>query len=86
MRTRSVAVIAGDGIGQEVVPAAIQCIQALLPAYSLRLDWVEYEWGSDYYLKHGRMLPVDGVDRLAKPDALPLGAAGMPGIPDPEPP
>jgi tartrate dehydrogenase len=84
MRTRSVAVIAGDGIGQEVVPAAIQCIQALLPAYSLRIDWVEYEWGSDYYLKHGRMLPVDGLDRLAKHDAILLGAVGMPGIPDTE--
>lgn len=84
MTTKSVAVIAGDGIGQEVVPAAIECIDHLLPGYDLTLDWATYEWGSDYFLRNGRMLPIDGLERLGRHDAIFLGAVGMPGIPDTE--
>ncbi|MHA6512834.1 tartrate dehydrogenase [Tessaracoccus sp. Z1128] len=84
MRSKSVAVIAGDGIGKEVVPAAIDCIGELLPAYDLQLEWVNYEWGSDYYLQHGRMLPADGLETLAGHDAIFLGAVGIPEIPDTE--
>jgi tartrate dehydrogenase/decarboxylase/D-malate dehydrogenase len=80
----SIAVIAGDGIGQEVVPAAIECLTAVAGLHSIGLDFVDLPWGSDYYQKHGRMMPVDGLEQLAAHDAIFLGAVGIPSIPDTE--
>lgn len=79
-----IAVIAGDGIGQEVMPAAIECIEALSSLHDLDLEWDELPWGSDYYHAHGRMMPTDGIDRLSAHDAIFLGAVGTPDIPDTE--
>jgi tartrate dehydrogenase/decarboxylase / D-malate dehydrogenase len=84
MARRRIAVIPGDGIGQEVVPAAIACIDVLAELYSLELEWDEVDWGSDYYRRHGRMMPVDGLERLAGHDAIFLGAVGDPEIADTE--
>ena len=90
-----VDVIAGDGIGQEVVPAAIRCVDAVASRPGLRITWRERDWGSDHYRAHGRMMPVDGIDQLADGDAILLGAVGAPGHPrrrhplgpaDPDPP
>ncbi len=80
----SIAVIAGDGIGQEVVPAAIECLTAVAGLHSITFDFVDLPWGSDYYQKHGRMMPVDGLEQLAAHDAIFLGAVGIPSIPDTE--
>jgi tartrate dehydrogenase/decarboxylase/D-malate dehydrogenase len=80
----SIAVIAGDGIGQEVVPPAILCIDAALARHGQSVDWEYYPWGSEYHLEHGRMMPADGIDRLSAHDAIFLGAVGLPGIPDTE--
>ncbi len=80
----SIAVIPGDGIGNEVVPAAIACMDAALARHGQRVDWVEYPWNSDHYLRTGAMMPPDGIETLAKHDAVFLGAVGMPGIPDTE--
>jgi tartrate dehydrogenase/decarboxylase / D-malate dehydrogenase len=79
-----VAVIAGDGIGLEVTPAAIDCIDALLPLHGLEVEWHHVDWGSDHYRRHGRMMPLDGLDYLAERDAIFLGAVGDPEIPDAE--
>jgi len=79
-----IAVIAGDGIGLEVMPAAIQCIDDTAAAHGLSFDWNHLEWGSEFYRRHGRMLPVDGLDTLAGHDAIFLGAVGVPDIPDVE--
>jgi tartrate dehydrogenase/decarboxylase/D-malate dehydrogenase len=79
-----VAVIAGDGIGKEVMPPAIASVDAALARHGRRIEWVEYGWGSDLYLKTGRMMPVDGLERLARHDAVFLGAVGLPEIPDVE--
>ncbi|HVX47246.1 MAG TPA: tartrate dehydrogenase [Mycobacteriales bacterium] len=84
MKTHRIAVIAGDGIGREVVPAAIECLDAVAGIYDLHFDWQHLEWGSDYYRAHGRMLPVDGLEILEKYDAIFLGAVGVPDIPDVE--
>ena len=78
----TVDVIAGDGIGPEVMPAAVACIDALAPALDFTVTWRDREWGSDYYRKHGRMMPVDGIDQLGTGDATLLGAVGAPDIPD----
>ena len=82
LATYTVDVIAGDGIGLEVMPAAIACVDALAPAHGFRIDWRDRDWGSDYYRAHGRMMPVDGIDQLATGDATLLGAVGAEDIPD----
>lgn len=81
-RTYTVDVIAGDGIGQEVVPAAIECVDMLSQAHDFSVTWRARDWGSDYYRAHGRMMPVDGIEQLASSDAVLLGAVGAPDIPD----
>jgi len=79
-----IAVIAGDGIGTEVMPAALRCLRLVAERHALRFDFTEYDWGSDYYRAHSRMMPVDGLDQLARHDAILLGAVGAPDIPDTE--
>jgi len=80
--TYRVDVIAGDGIGLEVMPAAIACVDAIAPGYHFRIDWRHRHWGSDHYRAHGRMMPVNGIDQLATGDAILLGAVGAEDIPD----
>lgn len=82
--TSSIAVIAGDGIGKEVVPAAIRCIDTALARHGQSLHWEYLPWGSDFYFETGAMMPADGLDTLAKHDAIFLGAVGIPTIPDTE--
>jgi len=82
MSAYTVDVIAGDGIGLEVMPAAIACVDALAPAFGFSVDWRHRDWGSDHYRRHGRMMPVDGLEQLATGDALLLGAVGAEDIPD----
>jgi tartrate dehydrogenase/decarboxylase/D-malate dehydrogenase len=80
--TYTVDVIAGDGIGLEVVPAAIECVEALAPLHGFRVEWRHRAWGSDHYREHGAMMPADGLDQLRSGDAVFLGAVGAPDIPD----
>jgi tartrate dehydrogenase/decarboxylase/D-malate dehydrogenase len=84
MRRHSIAVIAGDGIGQEVVPVGLRALRATAERHGFRLDEREFDWGSDYYRAHGRMMPVDGIEQLAPHDAIFFGAVGTPDIPDVE--
>ncbi|MFI2563484.1 tartrate dehydrogenase [Paenarthrobacter sp. NPDC018779] len=79
-----IAVIAGDGIGVEVVPAAIACLERIAELHSLALEFTYFDWGSEYYLQHGRMMPEDGLEQLARHDAVFLGAVGSPEVPDTE--
>ncbi|MDZ8200898.1 isocitrate/isopropylmalate family dehydrogenase [Microbacterium sp. SSW1-59] len=78
----TIDVIAGDGIGQEVVPAARRCVDAAVAAAGVTLTWRERDWGSDHYRRTGRMMPVDALETMASADAIMLGAVGEPGIPD----
>jgi len=80
----TVAVIAGDGIGKEVVPAAIACIDAALDAHGESIEWDYLPWGSDYYLETGTMMPANGLEVLGEREAVFLGAVGLPGISDVE--
>lgn len=77
-----IAVIAGDGIGQEVVPAAMRVLDATAVGRGIELEWNQLDWGSDTYLRTGSMMPPDGLERLADHDAIFLGAVGRPDIPD----
>ena len=82
MSSYRIAVVAGDGIGQEVVPAAIRVLDAVAARHAITFDWDELDWGSDMYLRTGSMLPADGLHRIAGHDAIFLGAVGRPDTPD----
>jgi len=64
-----IAVIAGDGIGKEVIPAGMAAIQAAARGGDVEITFTELPWGSEHYVKHGRMMPEDGFEQLAKYDA-----------------
>ena len=81
-RTFNIAVIPGDGIGREVIPAGVAALEAVARGSGATLAFTEFDWGCDYYLKHGRMAPEDGLERLAAFDAIYLGAIGAPAVPD----
>ncbi|MER2107301.1 MAG: tartrate dehydrogenase [Solibacillus sp.] len=81
MHTYKIAVIPGDGIGQEVVPAAIEVLNKVAELDgSFRFEWTEFPWGCDYYLEHGEMMPKDGIETLKQYDQIFLGAVGMPEL------
>ena len=82
MKTYRIAVIPGDGIGREVVPAAIRALEAAASRFGFRFEWQSFPWGSEHYLAHGRMMPDDGLDRLRAFDAIFFGAVGDPRIQD----
>jgi tartrate dehydrogenase/decarboxylase/D-malate dehydrogenase len=83
MRYYSIAAIPADGIGPEVIAAGLTVLDSL----AKRLGTIEFaienfDWGSDYYKKHGVMMPVDGLETLKKFDAIFFGAVGAPDVPD----
>jgi tartrate dehydrogenase/decarboxylase/D-malate dehydrogenase len=82
LKTFQIAVIAGDGIGKEVVPEGIRVLEAAGRKFGFRLEWHAFDWSCESYLKTGRMMPVDGLDQLRRFDAIFLGAVGRPDVPD----
>ncbi len=83
MKTYHIAAIPGDGIGKEVVPAGQKVLEALAAADgSFGFEFEHFDWGGDYYRKHGVMMPGDGLERLSDKDAILFGSAGDPHIPD----
>lgn len=83
MRTHRIAAIGGDGIGPEVIAAGLQALDACAERDGgFRLDIEAFDWGSDYYRRHGVMMPADGADQLRAFDAIYFGAVGAPDIPD----
>ena len=82
MTKHKIAVIAGDGIGKEVVPEGIRVLEAAGRKFGIEFQWDELPWSCDYYAKHGRMMPEDGVDQIRHHDAIFLGAVGFPTVPD----
>src|SRR5687767_6787782 len=82
MQKYRIAVIPGDGIGQEVVPAAIRVLEAAAGAAGFQFQWEHFPWGSDHYFAHGHMMPPDALDRLRPFDAIFFGAVGDPRLQD----
>jgi tartrate dehydrogenase/decarboxylase/D-malate dehydrogenase len=83
MKTYAIAAIPGDGIGTEVVAAGIDALTALAQrqgSFEFRFD--HFDWGGEYYKRHGRMMPEKGRDLIRKHDAILFGSAGHPEIPD----
>ncbi|MCY3702980.1 MAG: tartrate dehydrogenase [Rhodospirillales bacterium] len=77
-----VAVIPGDGIGQEVVPEGMRVMDAAASRHGFAFEWDSFSWSCETYHATGRMMPEDGLDQIADHDAIFLGAVGYPGVPD----
>src|SRR6202047_3471348 len=77
-----IAVIAGDGIGHEVMPQGVAAMEAAARKFGFGLEWTDFDWSCERYAKTGRMMPEDGLDRLRLYDAIYLGAVGHPDVPD----
>ena len=83
---KRIAVLPGDGIGKEVIPAGIEVLTRTLATSTVNsvsdVEFVEFPWGCDFYRKNGRMMDGDGFDVLQTFDAIYLGAIGDPSVPD----
>ncbi|NQW17850.1 MAG: 3-isopropylmalate dehydrogenase [Chloroflexi bacterium] len=82
MSEQNIAVIRGDGIGIEVVEEGLKVLEAAGEKHGIKWNWTEFPWSSDYYRKHGQMMPDDALDTLAGFNAIFLGAVGAPDIQD----
>jgi tartrate dehydrogenase/decarboxylase / D-malate dehydrogenase len=83
MKTYKIAAIPGDGIGTEVIDAGVEVLKALAKrdgTFAFHFD--HFDWGGEYYKKHGRMMPENGRDQIRHHDAILFGSAGHPEIPD----
>jgi tartrate dehydrogenase/decarboxylase/D-malate dehydrogenase len=82
MRTFTIAVIAGDGVGQEVVPQAKRVLDRAAKKHGISFAFQDFDWGSAHFFRWGRMMPAGAIDLLQPCDAILLGAVGHPDIPD----
>lgn len=83
MKTLRIAVIAGDGIGPDVMAEAKKVLEAVSRMDgTVRFEFTDFPWGCQYYLETGEMMPADGMETLKQYDAILLGAVGYPGVPD----
>ncbi len=83
MREYSIAAIPADGIGPEVISAGMTVLEALQKRLgNVKFNFRTFDWGSDYYKKHGIMMPADGLKTLKPFDAIYFGAVGAPDVPD----
>ena len=83
MKTYRIAVVAGDGIGPEVLAEGIKVLEKVAELDGgFKFEFTYFPWGCQYYLETGKMMPDDGIEQLSKFDAIYLGAVGYPGVPD----
>ena len=83
MITHKIAVIAGDGIGPEVLAEGVKVLNKVAELDgNFKFEFTHFPWGCDYYKETGKMMPDDGIETLSKFDAIFLGAVGSPGVPD----
>jgi tartrate dehydrogenase/decarboxylase/D-malate dehydrogenase len=82
MKTFTIAVIAGDGVGQEVVPQGKRVLEQIGKKYDVEFAFQDFDWGSEHFFRWGKMMPAGALDLLQPCDAIFLGAIGHPEIPD----
>jgi tartrate dehydrogenase/decarboxylase/D-malate dehydrogenase len=78
----TIAVVPGDGIGNEVVPAGLRVLERVGSVFGIDYTFRHFDWSCELYKKTGRMMPEDGIAQLRDHDAIFFGAAGFPGVPD----
>lgn len=81
-KSYSIATLPGDGIGREVVPVAVRAVDEIGELHGFLIDWRYFDWGCDYFLINGKMMPDDALDTISQDDAIFLGAVGAPGVAD----
>ncbi|MFI6291406.1 tartrate dehydrogenase [Nonomuraea sp. NPDC050790] len=82
MTSHRIALIPGDGIGAEVLPAATAVLDAAGRRHGFTLGYDIFDWSCERHEREGAMMPADGLDRIRHHDAILLGAVGRPGVPD----
>ena len=83
MTTHRIAVIAGDGIGKEVMPEGVRVLDAAARRFGLKLSFDHFDWSCDNYDKHGWWMPPDWREKIGSHDCIYFGATGWPArIPD----
>jgi tartrate dehydrogenase/decarboxylase / D-malate dehydrogenase len=82
MKTFTIAVIAGDGVGTEVVPQGKRVLEAVAKKHKVTFAFEDFDWGAEHYFRWGSMMPAGAIDLLQPCDAIYLGAVGHPQIPD----
>jgi len=82
MKTFTIAVIAGDGVGTEVIPQGKRVLEAAGKKHDVTFAFQDFDWGAGHFLRWGRMMPAGAIDLLQPCDAIYLGAVGHPQIPD----
>ncbi len=82
MKKYNIAIVNGDGIGNEIVPASWSVLEAAAAAYQFELQSTSFPWGAGYYKEHGDFMPADGLETLAQFDAILFGAVGLPEVND----
>lgn len=83
MQKIKLGIIPGDGIGPEVIDEAVRLIQSIeKTATEIQFAFEFFPWGTEYYLKTGKMMAEDGLNQLKTKDAILLGAVGDPRVPD----
>src|ERR1017187_10197283 len=82
MKTFTIAVIAGDGVGTEVIPQARRILERIAKKHGIAFAFQDFDWGAEHYFRWGRMMPAGAIDLLQPCDAILLGAVGHPDIPD----
>ena len=80
MKTYSIALIPGDGIGPEIIREGVRALDAAAAKEGFRLDYKRYPYGAEYYLKTGIVMPEGGFEELKQHDAIYFGAAGDPRV------
>ncbi|MDQ0219265.1 tartrate dehydrogenase [Peribacillus cavernae] len=83
MQYYSLAVIPGDGVGPEVMKEALNILHVIEELHGgMKFDSQTFDWNCDYYVKHGNMMPANGLEILQDFDAILFGAVGSPLVPD----
>src|SRR5258707_10722882 len=76
MKMFNIAVIAGDGIGKDVVPEGIRVLEAAGKRFAFQFNCQAFDWSCETYVKTGKMMPADGLEQLRPFDAIFLWAVG----------
>jgi tartrate dehydrogenase/decarboxylase / D-malate dehydrogenase len=82
MKTYTIAVIPGDGVGREVIPPARRVLETVAAKHKVVFAFQDFDWGADHYFRWGHMMPAGAIDLLQPCDAILMGAVGHPQIPD----
>ncbi|MCC5938657.1 MAG: tartrate dehydrogenase [Lunatimonas sp.] len=82
MKTYQLAIVPGDGIGHEIIPAALKVLEAAANRFGFNLNYTFFDWGAGRYIKEGAFMPEDGLETLKSFDAVFFGAVGLTEVDD----